>query len=93
MTSESQIVRTLGNLYVQRCADQGHESGVEVDRVVISHGQIHTEQSLRGSQSGSKNIEEKVGCMWNLQVKRGKGSELVAGKESGEKGRGGGFGS
>lgn len=31
--------------------------------------------------------------MWNLQVKRGKGSELVAGKESGEKGREGGFGS
>lgn len=87
----SQNVCTLGNLYVQRCADQGHESGVEVDCVVISHGQIHTEQSLRGSQSGSKNIEEKVGCMWNLQVKRGKGSELLAGKESGEKGRGGGF--
>lgn len=31
--------------------------------------------------------------MWNLQVKRGKGSELVAGKESGEwrVGRRGGF--
>lgn len=31
--------------------------------------------------------------MWNLQVKRGKGSELVAGKQSGEWGvgkRGGG---
>lgn len=27
------------------------------------------------------------GCMWNLQVKRGKGSELVAGKENWEKGK------
>lgn len=28
---------TLGDLDVQRCADQSHESGVEVDSVVIGH--------------------------------------------------------
>lgn len=52
-----QTFRTLGDLDVQRRADQGHEGGIEVDRVVVGHGEVHAEQPLRKSigASGEKN--------------------------------------
>lgn len=52
-----QTFRTLGDLDVQRRADQCHEGGVEVDRVVVGHGEVHAEQPLRESTraSGEKN--------------------------------------
>lgn len=51
-----QTFRTLGDLDVQRRADQGHEGGVEVDRVVVGHGEVHAEKPLRESirASGEK---------------------------------------
>lgn len=49
-----QTFRTLGDLDVQRRADQGHEGGVEVDRVVVGHGEVHAEQPLKGVNQGER---------------------------------------
>lgn len=57
-----------------------------MDRVVVSHGEIHAEQSLPEDQpgvSGDKIGKEKNGAPWNLQV------TWVGGEEGGKGNRDG----
>lgn len=58
-----QTFRTLGDLDVQGRADQGHQRGVEVHRVVIGDGKIHTKQPLHRRQSREKSEPSHKWCL------------------------------
>lgn len=48
---------TLGDLDVQGRADQSHEGRIEVDGVVIGHGQIHAKEPLQKTKGGGSHYQ------------------------------------
>lgn len=50
---------TWRKLDLQGRADQGHQGGGEMDRVVVRYGHVHLHQSLKGTDKRSKQFTER----------------------------------